>query len=61
MIDVSTLSENGLPQKHARVGTFDVCLARPKNCSADIVRPHAAQLLIDRTVDDFCLVLSSAD
>ena len=51
MIDVSTLSENGLPQRHA-VGTFDVCLARPKNCPTDIVRPHAAQLMID---DHFCL------
>ena len=60
MIDVSTLSENGLPQRHA-VGTFDVCLARPKNCPADIVRPHAAQLMIDRTVDHFCLFWPSAD
>ena len=33
MIDVSTLSESGLPQRHA-VGTFDVCLTRPKNCPA---------------------------
>ena len=24
------------------VGTFDVCLARPKVCPTDIVRPHAA-------------------
>ena len=45
MIDVSTLSENGLPQRHV-VGTFDVCLARPKKCPADIVRAHAAQLSI---------------
>ena len=30
MIDVSTLSKNGLPQRHD-VGTFDVCLTRPKN------------------------------
>ena len=60
MIDVSTLSENGLPQRHT-VGTFDVCLARPKNCPAYIVRPHAAQLMIDRTVDHFCLFWPSAD
>ena len=60
MIDVSTLSENGLPQRHA-VGTFDVCLARPKNCPTDIARPHAAQLMIDRTVDHFCLFWPSAD
>ena len=52
MVDVSTLSENGLPQRHA-VGTFDVCLARPKYCPTDIVRPYAAQLMIDRTVDHF--------
>ena len=60
MIDVSTLSENGLPQRHA-VGTFDVCLARPKNCPNDIVRTHAAQLMIDRTVDNFCLFWPGAD
>ena len=60
MIDVSTLSENGLSQRHA-VGTFDVCLARPKTCPADIVRPHAAQLVIDRTVDNFCLFWPSGD
>ena len=56
MIDVSTLPENGLPQRHT-VGTFDVCLARPKNCPAGSVRPHAAQLMIDRTVDHFCLYI----
>ena len=60
MIDVSALSENGLPQRHA-VGTFDVCLARPKNCPTDIVRPHAAQLMIDTTVAHFCLFSSGAD
>ena len=59
MIDVSTLSENGLPQRHA-VGTFDVCLARPKNCPTDTVRPHATQLMIDTTVDHFCLFWPSA-
>ena len=60
MIDVSTLSENGLPQRHA-VGTFDVCQARPKNWSAYIVRPHAAQLMIDRTVNRFDLFQPRAD
>ena len=60
MIDVSTLSENGLPQRHA-VGTFDVCLARAKNCPAYIVRAHAAQLMIDRTFDHSCLFWPSAD
>ena len=61
MIDVSTLSENGLPQRHA-VGTFDVCLARPKNWSAYIVRPHAAQLImIDRTVNRFYPFQPGAD
>ena len=55
MNDISTLSENGLPQRHT-VGTSDVCLVRPKVCPAYIVRPHAAQLMIDRTVDHFfCL------
>ena len=37
------------------VGTFDVCLAWLKVCSTDIVRPHVAQLMIDTTVDQFCL------
>ena len=36
-------------------GTFDVCLARPKDCPTDIVRPLAAQLVVDWTVDQFCL------
>ena len=35
------------------VGTFDVCLARPTVCPTDIVRPHATQLMIDSTVDQF--------
>ena len=43
MIDVSTLSENGLP----------LDLVRPKKRPTDIVRPLAAQLMIDRTVDHF--------
>ena len=55
MIDVSIVSENGRPRQRHAVGTFDVCLARPKNCPVYIVRPHAAQLMIDRTVDHFCL------
>ena len=28
-------------------GTFDVCLGRPKDCPTDIVRPLAAQLVVD--------------
>ena len=34
-----------------RVGTFDVCVARPKVCPTDIVRPHSAQLMIDTSVN----------
>ena len=48
----ATLSENCLSQRQA-VGTFDVCLARQKDCPSDIVRPHAAQLMIDTTVEQF--------
>ena len=40
---------SGAPQRQA-VGTFDVCLARPKVCPTDIVRPHAAQLMIDTSI-----------
>ena len=29
--------------------------ARPKVCVTDIVRPHAAQLMIDKSVNQFCL------
>ena len=42
-----------MPQRQA-VGTFDVCLARLKDCPADIVCLNAAQLIIDTTVDQFC-------
>ena len=28
--------------------------ARPKVCVTDIVRPHAAQLMIDKSVNQFC-------
>ena len=38
------------------VGTFDVCLARPKDCLTNIVRPHATQLMTDSTVDQLLLV-----
>ena len=55
-----TLSENGLPQRHA-VGTFDVCLVRPKVCPTDIVRPHAAQLMVDTSVNQFCQIWPSVD
>ena len=61
MIDVSNLSKNGLLQRHA-VRIFDVCLARPKKMSRLIlVRPHAAQLMIDINVDHFSLFWPSAD
>ena len=40
------LVRKGAPQRPA-VGTFDVCLTRPKACPTDIVRPHAAKLMID--------------
>ena len=59
-IAVSTLSENGLPQRQA-VGTFDVCLAQSKVCPTDIVRPHAAQLMIDTSVNQICKIWPSAD
>ena len=40
---------------------MDVFLARPKVCPTDIVRPHAAQLMIDTSVDQFCKILFSAE
>ena len=43
------------------VRTFDVCLARPKICLTDIVRPHMAQLMIDTSVNQFCKIWPSAD
>ena len=42
MIDVSTLSENGAPTPEA-----------PAEKLPRLYRPHAAQLMIDRTVDLF--------
>ena len=48
------------PQRQA-VGTFDVCLARPKVCPTDIVLPHAAQLMIDTSVNQFCKIWPNAD
>ena len=50
LLRIGPLFENGAPQRQA-VGTFDVCLARPNVCSTDIVRPHAAQLMIDTSVN----------
>ena len=48
---LALMFENGAPQRQA-VGTFDVCLARPKVCPTDI-RPHSAQLMIDTSVNQF--------
>ena len=45
-----TLSENGVPQRQA-IGTFDVCLARPKG--GPTVRSHVAQVIIDSTCRSF--------
>ena len=59
-VRIGPLSENGAPQRQA-VGTFDVCLARPEVCPADIVRPHAAQLMIDTSVNEVCKIWPSAD
>ena len=51
----TTLSENRVPQSQTR-RTCVVCLARPKVCPTDIIHPHAAQLMIDTTVDQFFLL-----
>ena len=59
-VRIGSLFENGAPQRQA-VGTFDVCLARPKVCPTDIVRPHAAQLMIDTSVNQFSKIWPSAD
>ena len=42
LVRIGPLFENGAPQRQA-IGTFDVCL----------VRPHAAQLVIDTSVNQF--------
>ena len=49
----TTLSENSQSQTRR---TCVVCLARPKVCPTDIIHPHAAQLMIDTTVDQFFLL-----
>ena len=54
------LFENGVPRRQA-VGTFDVCLARPKVSPTDIVRPHAAQLMMDTSINQLCKIWPSAD
>ena len=59
-VQIGPLFKNGTPQRQA-VGTFDVCLARPKVCPTDIVRPHAAQLMIDTSVNQFCKIWPGAD
>ena len=60
LVRIGPLFENGAPQRQA-VGTFDVCLVRPKVCPTDIVRPHAARLMIDTSVHQFCKMWPSAD
>ena len=45
---------------NAHIRTFDVCLAWPKVCPTDIVRPHAAWLMIDTSVNQFCKIWPSA-
>ena len=57
---IDPLFANGALQRQA-VGTFDVCLARQKVRPTDIVRPHAAQLMIDTSVNQFCQIWPSAD
>ena len=52
--------ERRAPQRQA-VGTFDLCLARPKVCPTDMVRPHAPQLMIGTSVNQFCKIWPSAD
>ena len=46
LVQIGPLFENGAPQRQA-VGTFDVCLARPKVCPTAIVRPHVLQNMAD--------------
>ena len=60
LVRIGPLVKNSAPQRQA-VGTFDVCLARPKVCFTDIVRPHVAQLMIDTSVNQFCKIWTSAD
>ena len=60
LVRIGPLLEKGARQRQA-VGTFDVCLARPKVCPTDIVRPHAAQLMIDTSVNRFCKIWPGAD
>ena len=54
-------SSGGFRLKRQAVGTFDVCLFRQKVCPTDIVRPHAAQLMIDTSVNQYCKIWPSAD
>ena len=60
LVRIGPLFVNGAPQRQA-VGTFDDCLARPKVCPTDIVRPHVAQLMIDTSVNQFCKIWPSVD
>ena len=46
---IGPLSKNSAPQRQA-MGRFDVCLAGPKVCPTDIVRPHAAQQHITQSI-----------
>ena len=57
---IGPLFKNGASQKQA-VGTFNVCLAWPKVCPTDIVRPHSVHLIIDTSVNQLCKMWPSAD
>ena len=60
MIDVSTLSENGLPRG---MPLEPLMFAWPgqKKSPTDIVHLHVAQLMIDRTFNNICLFWPSTD
>ena len=60
LVQIGPVFENGTPQKQA-VGTFDVCLARPKVCATDILRLHVARLMIDTSVNQFRKIWPSVD
>ena len=60
LVRIRPLLENGAPQRQA-VGTFDVCLAQAKVCPTDIVRSHAAQLMIDKSFKKFCKIWPNVD
>ena len=52
-----------LERRASEAGRWNLgfCLARPKVCLTDIVRPHTAQLMINTSVNQFCKIWPSAD